>query len=93
MGFPQIKGTVLGVPIIWTIVFWGLYLYWGPLILGNYHLWALDCLVWRVGRVCLFVEYGSYSVIMSSYVNFRARAEHGSSIYSLHRKNAHLKVA
>ena len=26
----------LGVPIIRTIVFWGLY--WGPLILGTYHL-------------------------------------------------------
>ena len=26
----------MGVPIIRTIVFWGLY--WGPLILGNYHL-------------------------------------------------------
>ena len=26
----------MGVPIIRTIVFWGLY--WGPLILGNYHI-------------------------------------------------------
>ena len=32
----MIRGTLLGVPIIRTIVFWGLY--WGPLILGNYHL-------------------------------------------------------
>ena len=39
-GFPKIRGTFLGVPIIRTIVFWGLY--WGPLILGNYHiLWGL----------------------------------------------------
>ena len=29
-------GTFLGVPIIRTIVFWGLY--WGPLVLGNYHI-------------------------------------------------------
>ena len=28
-------GYHLGVPIIRTIVFWGLH--WGPLILGNYH--------------------------------------------------------
>ena len=35
-GFPKIRGTILGVPIIRTIVFWGLY--WGPLILGNYHM-------------------------------------------------------
>ena len=35
-GFPKIGGTFLGVPIIRIIVFWGLY--WGPLILGNYHL-------------------------------------------------------
>ena len=34
--FPKIRGTILGVPIIRTIVFWGLY--WGPLILGNYHM-------------------------------------------------------
>ena len=33
--FPQIRGTFLGVPIIRTIIFWGLY--WGPPILGNYH--------------------------------------------------------
>ena len=35
MGFPKIMSTILGVPIISTIVFGGLY--WGPLILGNYH--------------------------------------------------------
>ena len=29
-GFPKIRGTFLGVPIIRTIVFRGLY--WGPLI-------------------------------------------------------------
>ena len=34
LGFPKIRGTFLGVPIIRTIVFWGLY--WGSLILGNY---------------------------------------------------------
>ena len=28
--FPKIRGTFLGIPIIRTIVFWGLY--WGPLI-------------------------------------------------------------
>ena len=31
-GFPKIRGTILGVPIIRTIVYWGLY--WGPLLLG-----------------------------------------------------------
>ena len=30
------RGTILGVPIIRTIVFWGLY--WGPFILGIYHI-------------------------------------------------------
>ena len=35
-GFPKIRGTFLGVPIIRIIIFWGLY--WGPSILGNYHL-------------------------------------------------------
>ena len=36
---PNIKGTLLGVPIIRTIIFWGLY--WGPLVLGNYHMLEL----------------------------------------------------
>ena len=36
MGFPKVRGTFLGVPIIRTIMFWGLY--WGPLIVGNYHI-------------------------------------------------------
>ena len=35
-GSPKIGGTLLGVPIIRTIVFWGLY--WVPPILGNYHI-------------------------------------------------------
>ena len=34
--FPKIRGTFLGVPIIRPIVFWDLY--WGPFILGNYHM-------------------------------------------------------
>ena len=33
-GFPKIRGTFLGVPIIRTVVFW--VLYWAPLVLGNY---------------------------------------------------------
>ena len=35
-GFPKIGGTILGVPRIRNIVYWGLS--WGPLILGNYHM-------------------------------------------------------
>ena len=34
--FPKIRGTLLGVSIIRTIVFGGPY--WGPLILENYHM-------------------------------------------------------
>ena len=34
--FPKIRGTFLGAPIIRSIKFWGLY--WGPLVLGNYHV-------------------------------------------------------
>ena len=36
LGFPKIRGTILGVLIIRIIVFWGLY--WGPLICRNYHI-------------------------------------------------------
>ena len=35
-GFPKIRGTILGVPIIRIIVYW--VLYWDPPILGNYHV-------------------------------------------------------
>ena len=35
-GFPKIRGTFIGVPIIRTVVFWGLF--WGPPILGKYHI-------------------------------------------------------
>ena len=38
-GLPKISGTILGVPIIRTTVFWGLY--WGLPILGNYHIGLL----------------------------------------------------
>ena len=34
--FPKIRGTSLGVPMMRTVVFWGLYR--GPLILGNYRI-------------------------------------------------------
>ena len=34
--FPKIRGTLLGVLIIRVTVYWGLY--WGPIILGNYHI-------------------------------------------------------
>ena len=35
-GCPKLGVPFLGVPILRIIVFWGLY--WGPPILGNYHL-------------------------------------------------------
>ena len=35
-GFPISRGTILGVPITRAIVYWGPY--WGPPLLGNYHL-------------------------------------------------------
>ena len=39
MVVPKFRGTFLGVPIIRTIVYWGLY--WDTLILGNYYINAL----------------------------------------------------
>ena len=37
-GFPTVRVPFLGIPIIRIIVFWCLY--WVPLILGNYQIWA-----------------------------------------------------
>ena len=47
-GFPTIRGTILGVPIIGTIVYWGLY--WGPPVLGNYHIYP-DSPFWGTRNV------------------------------------------
>ena len=41
-GFPRIMGTFLVVPIIRIMVYWGLY--WGPSILGNYHVKTMQAL-------------------------------------------------
>ena len=54
-GFPEIRGTFLGVPIIRITVFAGLY--WGPPILGNYHFG------FRVLR--------SYTVVMGLLAHWR----------------------
>ena len=35
-GFPKLGVPFWGVPLIRSIVYWGLY--WGPLILGNYRI-------------------------------------------------------
>ena len=51
--FPKIRGTVLGVPVIRTIVFWDLY--WGPPILGNYHM-GISGLGFRVQDVGFRVQ-------------------------------------
>ena len=39
-GFPKIRGTILGVPVMRAIVFWGLYRV--PLIFGNYHIFGAE---------------------------------------------------
>ena len=36
LGFPEVQNTFLEVPIKGIVIVWGLY--WGPPILGNYHL-------------------------------------------------------
>ena len=55
-GFPKLGSTFLGVPIIRIIIYWGLY--WGPLILGNYHIFPkttnphVQILIYEIGS-CL----------------------------------------
>ena len=34
----EIRGTFWVVPIMRIVVYWAVY--WGPVILGNYHLWS-----------------------------------------------------
>ena len=46
VGFPKIRGTLLGVPIIRILVFWGLY--WGPLILGSMEIISILGVIWEV---------------------------------------------
>ena len=59
-GFPKLGVPFSGVPIIRTILFWGLY--WGPLILGNYHLsfWALGFRVEGLGAAVKGLNLSSY---------------------------------
>ena len=57
-GFPKIAGTIFGVPIMRTIVFW--VLYWGPPILGNYHINLKTCASKEYG--CPFCQ-GSQSYV------------------------------
>ena len=45
-GFPKTRGTILGVPIIRTIVFWGLY--GDPPVLENYHLSKVKTICWKL---------------------------------------------
>ena len=71
MGFPNIRGIFLGVPIIRSIVYWGLY--WGPLILGNYHMSAagegLDFLAqWFLKQLCCCTET---MCALASFLQFR----------------------
>ena len=47
--FHKIRNTFLGVPIIWIMVFWGLYC--GPPILGHYHIYIRDYI-----KLCGFVS-------------------------------------
>ena len=47
-GFPKVRGTILGVLTIGMVVFWGLY--WGPLILGNYHVSSYIAAVYSAAR-------------------------------------------
>ena len=54
-GFPKTRGTILGVFIIRTSVFGGLY--WGPTILGNYH--------------SLHQEFSSFSLFSSQFSKSR----------------------
>ena len=49
LGFPNIKGTFLGVPIKRTTIFWGLYLgAWARFFLLAFRLW-MEYRVWGSG--------------------------------------------
>ena len=60
-GFPKIRGTLFGVPIIRIIVYWGLQ--WGPLIWGKYHVKKNILLFGKEGKTiptsCLWELEGS----------------------------------
>ena len=48
--FPKIRGTILGVPIIRTIVFWGLY--WGPVFWESTILCGYCCFLCQAALLC-----------------------------------------
>ena len=63
MGFPKIRGTFLGVPIIRTII------YMGPPIEGSYHIILLE---YPCSRVL-------YSLLTTSKLMSRVGAQPGST--------------
>ena len=63
--FPKIRGTIVGVPIIRTIVFGGLY--WGPLILGNYHIYCSIETVSKGRRSLLEQRLHSVAMAVAEY--------------------------
>ena len=65
-GFPKIRGAILGVPIMRTIVFGGLYRV--PLTLGSYHL--------ELARICKHKQVGCWG---SSYNRCTSQEESKSS--------------
>ena len=80
------QNTFLGVLIIRTILFWGLY--WGPLILGNYHFFRAFMLVWGA-QVWLRVLDSGYpelqaTAMVTSDVIKATSLSHGK-LASLHR--------
>ena len=53
-GFLRIRGTILGVPIIRILEYWGPY--WGLLILGNYHI----CIMWGPPKKKRYTVYQTF---------------------------------
>ena len=64
-------GTFLGVPIRRTIVFRGLY--WGPLILGNYHF-AVHLFLHGSSEACRAPDSWKYAAMQ---VTMLPNADHG----------------
>ena len=53
--FPKVMGTVLEVPMIRAIVYWGLY--WGTLSLGNYHIYIYIQIYILYTYVYIYIQY------------------------------------
>ena len=83
MGFPKIRGILLGVRIIRILVYWGLYC--SPPTLGNYQICIL-----HVESLCASGFILSIAITYGQYKSMRAETLYMQCLQGLHLSIAYV---